>query len=433
MFRLFPEELVNRWMDERTARLFQEEVSALPGVVLNEREEADLKLLASGAYTPLRGFMDQDDYLSVLARCRLADGRVWTLPITLAVAPEKIRELPRYGPVALHSKIGELLGCLFLTKIYKRNLREEARLVYGTADQRHPGVAGLFKEEEYLAGGKVLVLRRPENYWSLPWEPAETRKAFKEFGWKKVVGFQTRNPIHRAHEYLQKTAMEMVDGLFLHPLVGVTKEDDLPPEIRLSCYRVLLENYYPRDRVLLGVFPAAMRYAGPREAVFHALVRKNYGCTHMIIGRDHAGAGEYYRPDEAQDFCEQFGDELGITILRFDNAFYCRRCGQTATARTCPHPQNLRLSLSGTRIRELLEKGEMLPAEFTRPEVAEILRDYYLHILTDAQIGQDAQKRQDAQIGQDTKIGQDAQKRQDAQTHQKSSVGDQNVTGQDRA
>ena len=230
MFRLFPEELVNRWMDERTAYLFQEEVSVLPGLVLNEREEADLKLLACGAYTPLRGFMDQDDYLSVLIRCRLADGSPWPLPITLAVTQEKIRELPRYGPVALYSKNGELLGCLFLARIYRRNLREEARLVYGTEDSRHPGVASLFQEGEYLAGGKVLVLRRQENYWSLPWEPAETRKAFKELGWKKVVGFQTRNPVHRAHEYLQKTAMEMVDGLFLHPLVGATKEDDLPPE-----------------------------------------------------------------------------------------------------------------------------------------------------------------------------------------------------------
>ncbi|NLY89009.1 MAG: sulfate adenylyltransferase [Firmicutes bacterium] len=397
MFRLFPEELVNRWMDERTARLFQEEASALPGLVLNEREEADLKLLAAGAYSPLRGFMEQDDYLSVLARCRLADGSVWPLPITLAVASEKIQELPSYGPVALHGKSGELLGCLFLTRIYRRNVREEARLVYGTEDRRHPGVASLFQEEEYLAGGKVLVLRRAENYWSLPWEPAEARKTFKELGWKKVVGFQTRNPIHRAHEYLQKTAMEMVDGLFLHPLVGATKEDDLPPEIRLRCYRVLLENYYPRDRVLLGVFPAAMRYAGPREAVFHALVRKNYGCTHMIIGRDHAGAGEYYRPEEAQDFCEKFGGELGITIIRFDNAFYCRKCGQMATARTCPHPQDLRLSLSGTRIRELLEKGEMLPAEFTRPEVAEILRDYYLHIRQYTNMRRGTQTPQDTQ------------------------------------
>ncbi len=408
MFRLFPEELVNRWMDERTARLFQEEASALPGLVLNEREEADLNLLASGAYTPLRGFMDQDDYLSVLARCRLADGRVWTLPITLGVAQEKIRELPSYGPVALYSKNGELLGCLFLTKIYKRNLKEEARLVYGTADSRHPGVAALFQEEEYLAGGKVLVLRRPENDWSLPWEPAETRKTFKELGWKKVVGFQTRNPIHRAHEYLQKTAMEMVDGLFLHPLVGATKEGDLPAEVRLCCYRVLLENYYPKDRVLLGVFPAAMRYAGPREAVFHALVRKNYGCTHMIIGRDHAGAGEYYRPDEAQDFCEQFSEELGIAILRFDNAFYCRRCGQTATARTCPHPQDFRLSLSGTHIRELLEKGEMPPAEFTRPEVAAILRDYYL-------------RRRQAERG-----------RQDTHIQQENFPDDRDAAGQDQ-
>lgn len=380
MFRLFPEELVNRWMDERTALLFQEEVSVLPGLILNEREEADLKLLASGAYSPLRGFMDQDDYLSVLERCRLANGRVWPLPVTLAVDAKKLRELPSYGPVALHNKEGELLGCLFLTRIYRRNLREEARLVYRTDDLLHPGVAGLVREGEYLAGGKVLVLRRAENYWSLPWEPAETRKAFKKFGWKKIVGFQTRNPIHRAHEYLQKTAMEMVDGLFLHPLVGETKEGDLPPEIRLRCYQILLENYYPRDRVLLGVFPAAMRYAGPREAVFHALVRKNYGCTHMIIGRDHAGAGEYYRPYEAQDFCEQFSDELGITILKYDNAFYCQKCGQTATDRTCPHPQDARLSLSGTRIRELLEKGEVPPSEFTRPEVAEILRDYYTRV-----------------------------------------------------
>jgi len=377
MFRLFSEQLVNRWMDERTAALFREEVSSLPGLVVNEEDEANLKLLACGAFSPLRGFMDRDNYLSVLERCRLANGHVWTLPVVLSVDAEKIRELPHYGPVVLNNKKGEVLGCLFISRVYRRDRQREARLVYGTEDPRHPGVARLSRQGEFLAGGKVLVLREEENHQPIPWEPVTVRKKIQELGWKKIAGFQTRNPIHRAHEYLQKTALELVDGLFIHPLVGETRPEDIPAETRLRCYRVLLDNYYPRDRVLLGVFPAAMRYAGPREAVFHALVRKNYGCTHMIIGRDHAGTGNYYGPYEAQDFCDRFGSELGITILKFDNAFYCRQCGQTATNRTCPHPEDARLSLSGTRVREMLEKGEEIPSEFTRSEVAAVLRDYY--------------------------------------------------------
>ncbi len=377
MFRFFSDYLVNRWMDERTAALFREEVANLPALTVSEEEKANLKLLACGAFSPLKGFMDQDDYLSVLERCRLADGRLWTLPVVLSVDPEKIRELPRYGPVVLNDQQGKVLGCLFLSRIYRRDRQQEARLVYGTEDPRHPGVARLFRQGEYLAGGKVMVLREEEDNPALPWEPVTVRQRFQELGWQKIAAFQTRNPIHRAHEYLQKIAMELVDGLFIHPLVGPTQPGDIPAEVRLRCYRVLLENYYPRNRVLLGLFPAPMHYAGPREAVFHALVRKNYGCTHMIIGRDHAGTGDYYRPYEAQDFCARFADELGITILKFDNAFYCHKCGQTATSRTCPHPAEDHLHLSGTRVREMLAKGENLPPEFTRPEVAAIRRDFY--------------------------------------------------------
>ena len=366
-----------RWMEEKTAEWFRENLSVLPTLSLDEDEESDFFLLACGAYNPLQGFMNREDYYAVLNHCRLASGRPWPLPIVLSLHEEQVRGLPSSGPIALFNRQGQALGVLVLRRIFRRELQDEAAKVFGTKDRKHPGVAVLMTKGTYLAGGEIMALKPRENGYLYPWEPEETKRLIVERGWNTVAGFQTRNPIHRAHEYLQKIALELVDGLLIHPLVGRTKAGDIPAEIRMRCYKELIKHYYPKNRVLLGVFPAVMRYAGPREALFHALVRKNYGCTHMIIGRDHAGVGDYYSTYEAQEFCAQFATELELEILPFENAFYCNLCKQTATEKTCPHSQEERMILSGTKARKILQEGGELPPEFTRPEVALILKEYY--------------------------------------------------------
>ncbi len=349
--------------------------SSWPKVALSPRQLSDLYMLAQGAFSPLEGFMGRADYWAVLQDMRLADGTVWPLPITLAVEEEVARSLREGQEVALLSPQGEVVGLLELAERYAYDKEKEARLVFRTDDPAHPGVAALLSQGQVLLGGKVWALgldRGPfPHYYRTP---AETRQEFARRGWRTVVGFQTRNPVHRAHEYIQKCALEMVDGLLLHPLMGETKADDVPAEVRLRCYEVLLAGYYPPERVLLSFFPAYMRYGGPREAVFHALCRKNYGCTHFIVGRDHAGVGQYYGPYDAQHIFREFRpQELGITPLFFENAFYCRRCGAMATAKTCPHPLEERVELSGTQVREMLRRGQAPPPEFTRPEVARVL------------------------------------------------------------
>lgn len=352
---------------------------ALPQISLNARAVSDLECLATGVFSPLQGFMGRADYEGVVREMRLKTAVLWTLPITLAVDKDEATRLGEGREVALLGSDGELLGLLSVEEIFPYDKREEARLVYGTEETRHPGVQYLYQRGELLLGGPVSLVRPPslpgfEDYYSVP---AETRQRFQERGWRTVVGFQTRNPIHRSHEYIQKCALELMDGLLIHPLVGRTKLDDVPSEVRLRCYRVLEEHYFPKDRVMLSVFPGAMRYAGPREAVFHALVRKNYGCTHFIVGRDPAGVGGFYQPYAARDlFLRMDRDELDITPLFFDEAFFCRRCDGMASAKTCPHDASERVALSGTRVRELLRNGELLPEEFTRPEVSEILAEW---------------------------------------------------------
>jgi sulfate adenylyltransferase len=346
-----------------------------PKAPVGARDAADLEMLAVGAMSPLKGFMLEKDYRSVLEEMRLASGMVWSMPITFSLSDDDVKRIGGADVVTL--TLGEEpVALLEVEQVYRRDRNEEATSVFQTTDSAHPGVRALEEAGDWLVGGPLKVLRLPQHdtFVEHRMTPQETRRAFEERGWRRVVGFQTRNPVHRAHEYLQKCAVEVVDGLLLHPLVGETKEDDVPAEVRMRCYRVLLDEYYPRDRVLLSVFPAAMRYAGPKEAIFHAIVRKNYGCTHFIVGRDHAGVGDYYGSFDAHRIFERFDpDELGIIPLFFDHAFWCYRCEGMATVKICPHGEEDRLTLSGTKVREMLRAGERPPIEFTRPEVADIL------------------------------------------------------------
>ncbi|HEV8663134.1 MAG TPA: sulfate adenylyltransferase [Candidatus Methylomirabilis sp.] len=368
--------LVDRVAAAEDRGALRERAGRLAGLPLDARSRADLLLLATGAYSPLTGFMGEADYRRVVGEMRLASGLVWSLPITLAVSRERGEGLRAGEEVALLAEDGEPLALLEVAEVYPYDREREAREVFRTTDPAHPGVAALYRQGELLVGGQVTLLADPpaDPPGPFPRYPAETRRGIQERGWQTVVGFQTRNPVHRAHEYLQKCALEVVDGLLLHPLVGETKADDIPAPVRLACYRVLLEGYFPKDRVLLGLLPAAMRYAGPREAIFHALVRKNYGCSHFIVGRDHAGVGNYYGSTDAQRIFGAFAPgELGILPLFFEHAFYCRRCGGMATPKTCPHERGEHVSLSGTRVREMLTRVELPPPEYTRPEVAQVL------------------------------------------------------------
>jgi sulfate adenylyltransferase len=372
--------LVDRILTGPAAEALRARAARLPRLALDARELADLELVATGAASPLRGFLGERDYRSVLAGLRLADGTVWPLPFNLALPDDRVAEVRRAGAVALCDAAGRLWGVVEAAEIYRRDLGAEARAVYGTDDPAHPGVAYTLSRPAAAIGGEVQALPLPPD---LPFAerrltPRQLRERIAERGWRRVAGFQTRNPIHRAHEYLTKVALEHADGLVIHPLVGETKSDDVPAAVRFRAYEALLGGYYPPARTLLAAFPAAMRYAGPREALFHAVVRKNYGITHLIVGRDHAGVGKTYGPLDAHRIFDAFGPaEIGVEPLRFDAAFHCRACGATASPRTCPHPSSERLELSGTRVREQLRAGEALPAEFTRPEVAEILRAHY--------------------------------------------------------
>jgi ATP sulfurylase len=371
--------LVNRVLTAEAREEALARAAGLPRVRLDGRAASDLELLAVGALSPLEGFMGRADYRRVLDEMRLRSGLLWTLPITLAVGREAAARLSEGAEAALVAADGAVLGLMRVEEIYPYDPEEEARLVYGTADPAHPGVADLLGRGELLLGGPVALVNRPrlDGGEAHRLDPAETRALFAERGWRTVAAFQTRNPVHRSHEYIQKCALELVDGLLLHPLVGGTKRDDVPADVRLRCYRALVRHYFPEDRVVLAVFPGAMRYAGPREAAFHALVRKNYGCTHFIVGRDAAGVGAYYAPYAAHDLLRSFSrEDLGIEPLYFQETFFCRRCAAVGSAKTCPHGDAERLMLSGTRVRELLRRGEALPAEFTRPEVAAVLAEW---------------------------------------------------------
>ena len=351
-----------------------------PSLTLNEWALSDVEMLGIGAFSPLEGFLRESDYDSVVDRMRLVSGTVWPIPVTLAITESQADSWKEGVDLALREPEGRIVAVLHQPELFPYNRLVEAKLVYGTTDATHPGVARVMAQGPYYIGGKVSVLELPQHEDFLPCRltPAQTRQEFKLRGWRQVVGFQTRNPIHRAHEYLLRCSLEIADGLLIHPLVGQTKGDDISAEVRMRCYEALIDGYLPKDRVLLVVNPASMRYAGPREAIFHAIIRQNYGCSHFIVGRDHAGVGKFYGPFDAQRIFTRFSrGDLEVTPLCFDNAFYCRICQGMATIKTCPHPVTERVSLSGTAVREMLAEGKSPPPEFTRPEIGEILKEVH--------------------------------------------------------
>ena len=369
--------LVNQLLAASAADEARAIARSAPRIALDDVALADVQMIATGAYSPLRGFVGHADYERIVAEGRLVDGTLWPIPITLAVSEEQASGLRDGDAVALVGATGEPIGLLHLRERFRSDPQREAQQVYGTTDAAHPGVARILSKNPVLLGGDVTLFELPAAAFpDLAFTPEQTRAAFAERGWRTIVGFQTRNPVHRAHEYLQKAALETIDGLLLHPLVGATKDDDLSAEVRVRSYRVLLDNYYPANRVLLAAYPAAMRYAGPREALLHAISRQNYGCTHFIVGRDHAGVGNYYGTYDAQRIFDTLAPgDLLITPLKFEHTFYCRTCTSIASPRTCPHGPEHHLTLSGTKVRELLRAGTPPPPEFSRPEVAQVLID----------------------------------------------------------
>jgi sulfate adenylyltransferase len=372
--------LVQRWASADEFARALEGWERRTRVRLAPHQLSDAVLIASGAFSPLAGFLGSDDYEAVVTEMRLASGTLWPIPVTLTVSADHEAATTRAERLLLESPEGETVGWMELHERFGFDPLKEVRHVYGTEEEKHPGVARVRSAGTVNLAGPLRILRDAVQppYPGYLSEPLEARAEFRRRGWRTVVAFQTRNPIHRAHEYIQKCALEIVDGLFLHPLVGETRSEDVPAEVRMRCYEALLENYYPARRTLMGVYPAAMRYAGPREAVFHALARKNYGCTHFIVGRDHAGVGGYYGTYAAQDLLRGIpAADLGITPLFFDNTFWCRSCGHMASEKTCPHPAEQHVLLSGTQVRAMLTAGEELPSEFTRREIADILGRHY--------------------------------------------------------
>jgi sulfate adenylyltransferase len=373
--------LVDLLVPEGDRAKLEEEARHFPKVVVNPRELSDLEMLAVGALSPLTGFQGETDYASILETMHLSTGLPWTIPVTLSLTDDEAKRIGGADAVTLLAEEGgEPIAIVEVSGMFRRDREREADAVFGTQDLDHPGVQALHEAGDLCVAGELRVLRLPahDDFVEYRLTPAQTRAEFARRDWRTVVGFQTRNPIHRAHEYIQKCALEIVDGLLVHPLVGATKGDDVPAEVRMRCYEALFEGYYPRDRAMVSVFPAAMRYAGPKEAIWHAIARKNYGCTHFIVGRDHAGVGDYYGTYDAQLIFDEFEPhQLDIEPIFFEHSFFCRKCGSMASAKTCPHESQDHVFLSGTKVRELLSAGEVPPEEFTRHEVAEVLIEAY--------------------------------------------------------
>lgn len=373
--------LVNLILDVAERKQALEQSSSLPVIVMDSRESADFDMLANGSFSPLTGFMAEQDYLGCLKGMKLADGTLWPLPVTLAVSEDEAKELKPGMVCALKaSEDGEVLGDITISDIYGYDKETECQAAFGTTDEKHPGVAKTLEQKPFYVGGEIRAFGESQYADQFPEyaSPKDVRAAIEEAGWETIAAFQTRNPIHRSHEFLTKVALEVCDGILIHPIVGALKEGDIPAEVRLECYRELLDKYYPKKSVLLRVYPMEMRYAGPKEAILHAIIRQNFGCTHLIVGRDHAGVGSYYGPFEAQEIFKTLPEgALAIDILRFDWTFWCNVCGGIASAKTCPHDGSNHFKVSGTELRRMLSEGQHPPVEITRPEVAEILIRYY--------------------------------------------------------
>jgi sulfate adenylyltransferase len=378
-------ELVDRLAPEEQRDELLSRAEGFTKIILGPRALSDLEMISTGVFSPLTGFMVSEDYESVVETMRLKNGLVWSLPITLPVREEEANDVRVGEEIALADGTGRILATMIVEDRYSYDKEHEAQEVFGTTNAEHPGVAAVYRQKDILLGGEVTLLvddPNPKPFPEYHYGPRELRKVFAEKGWKRVVGFQTRNPVHRSHEYIQKSALEIVDGLLLNPLVGETRSEDIPADVRMRSYETILDRYYPKDRTLLAVFPAAMRYGGPREAIFHAICRKNYGCTHFIVGRDHAGPGKdskgnpFYGDYEAQHIFDEFDeDEIGLTPLFFEHAFFCLECQGMGTTKTCPHDSEHHVFISGTKVREMLSKGEYPPPEFSRPEVIEVLME----------------------------------------------------------
>lgn len=376
--------LVNRTCtpQEREERL--KAACQMPVLDLTSSEVSDIYMIGTGAYSPLKGFMDSADYQGVVEGMCLKNGVLWPIPVTLAVTEEEANNIKPEDEIALRDPAsGELVATITVSDLYRYDKEKEALATFGTLDTAHPGVKKLFEQKAFYVGGEICQLADDTKAFPFPEYagPAKVRQEIAERGWKTVAAFQTRNPIHRSHEYLTKIAMEVCDGVLIHPVVGKLKEGDIPADVRLACYRALLQDYYPAERTLLRVYPMEMRYAGPKEALLHAIVRQNFGCTHIIIGRDHAGVGKYYGPFDAQNIFDNLSEsDLLIKPLKFDWTFWCKRCGGMASTKTCPHSAEDHVAISGTKLRTMLAEGKRIPEEFTRPEVAEILAAYYLQL-----------------------------------------------------
>ena len=378
-------ELVDRMAPEEQRDELLSKADGLTKIVLGPRALSDLEMISTGVFSPLTGFMVSEDYESVVETMRFKNGLVWSLPITLPVSEEETNDIRVGEEIALTDAAGRILATMIVEDRYSYDKEHEAQEVFGTTNAEHPGVAAVYRQKDVLLGGEVTLLvddPNPKPFPEYHYGPRELRKVFAEKGWKRVVGFQTRNPVHRSHEYIQKSALEIVDGLLLNPLVGETRSEDIPADVRMRSYEVILDRYYPKDRTMLAVFPAAMRYGGPREAIFHAICRKNYGCTHFIVGRDHAGPGKdskgnpFYGDYDAQHIFDEFdAEEIGLTPLFFEHAFFCLECQGMGTTKTCPHGSEHHVFISGTKVREMLSKGEYPPPEFSRPEVIEVLME----------------------------------------------------------
>jgi sulfate adenylyltransferase len=360
----------------------KKKAKTLTQVRISSRESGDLIMMGIGGFTPLTGFMGYDDWKGVCAEYKMADGTFWPIPITVSTTEGQADSIKINEEIALVSEeTGEIMATMKVTEKYKIDKAYECKQVFRTTDMEHPGVAMVMKQPDINLAGPVKVLSEgtfPKEYPGIYLRPAETRKIFEEKGWSTVAAFQTRNPMHRSHEYLTKIAIETCDGVFIHMLLGKLKPGDIPADVRQKAIDVLIEHYYVKDTITVGGYPLDMRYAGPREALLHALFRQNYGCSHLIVGRDHAGVGEYYGPFDAQKIFDEIPkDALETKPLKIDWTFYCYKCDGMASMRTCPHGKEDRLILSGTKLRKMLSEGEEVPDHFSRPEVLKILREYY--------------------------------------------------------